>query len=552
MRSRHQAHWAMSAPLFVALAAAVPAGCSSDPDPQTGAGGKGSSGATTSSAGGSGGASCDLASAPSLDFPLSASCAPCHQGIYYDWASSMHARSITSPLMIAQTNQLFDLELNTVAAPDPQRLCVNCHSPLSTRFAQQATLPFKVSGCDAPIVPQEGIGCVTCHAYRGEPSPGKASTSAFLADLDLDPGSAYVGPLSDPAPSSFHKSEATPLFSESPEKLCKNCHDVALDLDNNGKIEKGLDLILASTFTEYEAYVKKGGKETCLGCHMPVKPGVTRASEAVGISAPDRVVHDHRFVGVNYQLDEVAANDPQRALREALLKDAATLVVSNGALKGSGDLTFDVSITSVKAGHNIPTGFAFLRQMWLDVRVLDKDQKELLKSGALRTPSDDLCDVTSLTDAVQFFVHGCLTSDPQLVNFQLHLINRIDVLKDASNTPILDLNGEMIPVKPFKAEETWVPLQHGGAVARTRPSDKQVLAPLAPGEARTFGYTFKLAPQEGPVTVAVRLRYRNFPPYIVRKLASRQPPGEVNLRQYLKDLQSVEIAAGSISVPVTP
>lgn len=545
MRSRHQAHWTLVALLIIALAAAVPAGCESDTDPQAGAGG----GATTSSAG-SGGASCDLGSAQALDFPLSASCAPCHQGIYYDWASSMHARSITSPLMIEATNQLYELELVGLAGPDPQRYCVNCHSPLSTRFAQQATLPFKVNGCDAPIVPQEGIGCVTCHAYRGDPSSGKASTSAFVADLDL--GGAYAGPILDPVPSSSHKSEATPLFSESPEKLCRSCHDVSLDLDNNGKIEKGLDLILASTFTEYEAYVKKGGKETCLGCHMPVKPGVTRASEAAGISAPDRVVHDHRFVGVDYQLDEVAANDPQRSLREALLKDAAKLLVLNGALKVAGDLSFDVSITSVKAGHNIPTGFAFLRQMWLDVRVLDKDQKELLRSGALRTPSDDLCDVTTLTDAVQFFVNGCLTSDPQLVNFQLQLIDRIDVLKDASGTPILDADGERIPVKPFKAEEAWVPLQHGGAVARTRSSDKQVLAPLAPGEPRTFGYTFKLAPQAGPVTVEAHLRYRNFPPYIARKLASKQPPGEANLRAYLKDIQSIEIAAMSLSIPVTP
>jgi hypothetical protein len=549
MKLRHQAHWTSYAPLIAALAAAMPAGCSSGPDPLSGAGGNGS-GATTTSSTGDSGKSCDLESAPSLDFQPSASCAPCHQGIYYDWASSMHARSITSPLMIAQTNQLHQMELADLATPDPQRFCVTCHSPLSTRFAQQATLPFKVDGCDAPIVPQEGIGCVTCHAYRGSPSSSKASTSAFLNDFDL--GGTYVGPLSDPAESSFHKSEATPLFSERPEELCRSCHDVSLDIDNNGKIEKGLDLILASTFAEYEAYIKKGGAETCLGCHMPVKPGVTRASEAAGISAPDRVVHDHRFVGVDYQLDEVAKNDPQRSLREALLKDAAKLLLVNGALKSGGDLAFDVSITSVKAGHNLPTGFAFLRQMWLDVRVLDKDQKELIKSGALRTPADDLCDVGTMTDAMQFFVYGCLTSDPQLVNFQLQLVDRIDVLRDASNTPILDGAGEMIPVKPFKGEERWVPLQHGGAVPRTRPSDKQVLAPLTPGETRTFGYSFKLGPQGGPVTVDVHLRYRNFPPYMARKLASRQPPEEANLRLYIKDLQAVDIAAAQITVPVTP
>lgn len=550
-----QSGWILSAPLLFTLAAAAPAGCSGDPAPSAGAGGAGGegAGATTSSVpstGAMGGSSCGLEGAKPLGFQPSQRCAACHQAIYYDWVSSMHARSVTSPVMIAQANQAYEIELSQQGSPDPQRFCVTCHSPLLTRFAPQATLPFKGETCDAPIVPQEGIGCVTCHAYRGEPSSSKAATSAVFADLDESGG--YVGPIADPVPSNAHESEGTPLFSSTPEKLCLGCHDVALDIDKNGKIEKGKDFILASTGAEHDAYVKKGGQESCLGCHMPVKPGVTRAAEASGIDTPPRAVHDHSFVGVDYHLDEVAINDPQKEAREALLKDAAKLTLTSGALQGGGDLSFEVAVTNVKAGHNLPTGFTFLRQMWLDVRVLDGNQQKLIASGELRTPSDDLCDVTSMSDVMQFFVHGCLASDPQLVNFQTQLVDRIDVRKDSNGDPVLDGSGELIPVKDLKGVEMWAQRLSGGVVPRTRPLDKQELAPLGPGETRTFGYSFQLAPQPAAVTVEVHLWFRNLPPYFLRKLAAGQPPGEVNLALYLKDIQTIEIASAAVTIPVTP
>src|SRR5262249_33617968 len=158
-----------------------------------------------------------------------------------------------------------------------------------------------------------------------------------------------------------HKS-ATNAVWRAPESLCLNCHDVHYDVNGDGKIVKGIDLVLQTTNDEHAEYRAEGGAATCVGCHMPSLAS-SRVAEAASIpfeqdaDAPPRALHDHSFVGVDYPLDEVDRRDPHKDARAALLRGAARIALDEGGVV-RGALSFKVSITNTGAGHNLPTGFA--------------------------------------------------------------------------------------------------------------------------------------------------------------------------------------------------
>jgi hypothetical protein len=479
-------------------------------------------------------------------------CAKCHTAISQDWKSSMHAHSISSPVMIAQTNQVFAADL--IKEEGLKQFCTSCHSPLASLFAQSGTLPFVGTKPNATTAALgEGIGCVTCHSYRGNPKDSKAVLTDFQQDFGV--GKNYFGPFDDPAPNGgFHQASISPLYdSTGGEYLCLNCHNLKADRDGDQVFELGTDLFLQTTFDEYKNdYQAAGsGKDTCIGCHMPVRKDVSQAADGFP-NAPTRIVHDHRFVGVDYPLDEFAkGNDPQKLARRDLLKGGeagggvATLEVQNIAFDGA-KLAFDVKLTNANGGHNLPTGFAFMRQMWLEVVVKDNDMNELGQSGELQASDNDLCDSNTLTDSLASIVQGCdggLTDD-QLVNFQTKLVDFVALQ-----------NGVLVP-DPVKGHETFLQFQTGGAVARSRPADvkaglgKFTLAPLRPFEPRSFHYSFVFSQQSDPIHLSTRLKFRNLPPYFMRALAKADSGKIVQLASLLS-FEVVEMASSfqTVNIP---
>jgi hypothetical protein len=466
----------------------------------------------------------------------------------------MHAHALTSPLTVAQNNQDILVSLKGQPSPDPLKICVNCHAPVGAAMSQQVELPLPEPRMN------EGIDCVACHQYDGDATASSGGlASKFQASLY--PGKAYFGPINDPVGNPYHRSRSTALYAQS-NALCATCHDVGYDLDGDGKIVKGKDLVLQQTYEEYLRYQRAGGTETCVSCHMAPLPGVTRAAEAAQISgqqdysAPPRVVHDHSFVGVDYPLDTVSATDPQKAARAALLKSAARLDVTvDEAVVGKG-LSFRVSITNL-SGHGLPTGFAFARQMWLEVAV-DSRIGRLLSSGLLVDPTDDLCDASTMSESKDSPIRAalkvtCAAPDPLLVNLQTKLVDHIQPLLDKDGSVVVDSAGDAKLAQADKSEETILQHLSGGAVVRVRPIDKQPLSPLDPGETRSFVYHTPLPPNVSPLTVYVRLLFRNLPPYFLRALANRQSReaiarGEPDMAPLVKNLQTVAIAGSKVTV----
>lgn len=485
-------------------------------------------------------------------FHRAAECTSCHRAIVEQWSSSMHAHALRSPVTIAQANQLLDAGLRDARSPDPRRICVNCHGPVAVAASGKTRLPLRRSGYGSALL-DEGVGCATCHQWRGTEAPGAAGLTRFQEGLR--PGSTYYGSLADPVGNAFHRSRPASIFKRD-GALCASCHNVQHDADGDGKIRRGVDLVLQTTQQEYLAYAAKGGRPTCLDCHMPVL-AADRVAERAHVptqqdrKAPPRVVRDHSFVGVDYPIAEVAERDPQRPAREALLRSAARLDVTPPVAKG-GELTFQVALTSTGVGHDLPSGFAFARQMWVEIRVTAEGGKLLFSSGVLARPSDDLCDAGTLDDAknpAKPFVVGCSAADRNLVNFQQKLVDRVDVERGRDGQPKLDARGETRAVAAPGAKETWLQYLTSGAVPRVRPRDGSALSPIAPDETRAFTYAAPIG-EARRVTLSVRLLFRSLAPYLLRALGAGQRPEETQLAPLVANLQVVEMAARSITVDV--
>jgi hypothetical protein len=487
---------------------------------------------------------------PLAVFKPSQDCQVCHTAIYASWQDSMHAHALTSPLTVVQNNLDMRHSLQGAASPDPRRMCINCHGPAVAAVTDGDLLPLKG--------PKqiEGIECVACHQMNEPVAPG-AGGSALAYQEQLVRGDRYFARLENPVGNAYHRSNKSPLF-ENPEKLCATCHNVNLNRDKDPKIVKGVDLVLQTTFDEYREYQRGGGTGNCVTCHMPILPGVKAAADGavapftVDYDPPKRQVHDHGFVGVDYPLDTVAKKDPQKAKRAALLASAAGFTVDNVNVAGQ-NLNVRFAIQN-QTGHNLPTGFAFARQMWIELVVKDGGQT-IFSSGVLAKNDDDLCDNGTFgeaTNPLRAFVQGCREVDSALVNIQLKLVDTIAVEADAVGQPKKDEGGDNVLNQSREGNETYLQFLTGGGVARTRPFDKTVMGPLRPLQRKTYGYSVPLPAKVRNGTFTARLLFRNLPPYWVRAMAKEQKPGTADgpqLGPLVPNLQVVEMGkqTGSFS-----
>lgn len=461
-------------------------------------------------------------------FESSAQCGDCHARTVSEWRRSMHSRAMTSPVMVAQSNQVLAQVLAHAAYPDPKRICINCHGPIGAALTSSSTLPLNADSAlpsltEAELL-NEGISCAVCHQWNGAPETASAGLSRFQDGLQ--PGHLYFGALNDPVGNSFHHSEATATFRQ-PEQLCRNCHSVQYDKNGDGQLHRGTDLVLQTLFDEWEDYRKAGGSAGCVDCHMPLLSD-TRAAEHALIpfeqdkDAPARKIHDHSFVGADYPLDDRAAREALRPAREALLRSSGTLRLVPGSLRAASNaLTFALEVSNSGTGHNLPGGFAFVRQMWLEITVFDGAGRALIGSGLLASAADDLCDSSILDEPqspVRSLLKGCTRSDPLLVNFQQMLLDDTLPKRGPQGEAVLDRRGEPLLERAPNGSESVIQTLNAGPVPRVRPFDHKPTAVLAPGESHAFAYSFPLDAAGAPKALRARLLFRASPPYFLRAL----------------------------------
>ncbi|MBK9247873.1 MAG: hypothetical protein IPM69_07130 [Ignavibacteria bacterium] len=286
-------------------------------------------------------------------------CRSCHPDHFREWEQSMHAYAMKDPILFA-----LDSVGQVRSAGRLGQFCVECHSPTAVSIDNIAHSGerTKLSGISA-----HGISCDVCHRL----APNQSTTSNSLKFI-LD--STRLGPIKDPLPNAYHRSEYDSRFEDNSE-ICRPCHDFRTP--NNFPIER--------TFTEWKNSTFPGRLISCQTCHMKFYTG------KAATNGPERErVHHHTMVGVDVPLTEFPGRDETIAEIAAMLTYSVQMDVIAPKTVQSQDssISMQVVIQNILTGHNIPSGAIFERQMWLEIIAQDEKGDTLFASGMLDKNGD--------------------------------------------------------------------------------------------------------------------------------------------------------------------
>ena len=341
-------------------------------------------------------------------FKESVKCATCHGIIYAQWDGSMHSNAYTDPfyqedfkVASADTNGELDI------------FCSRCHTPIGVTSGE---IP-PADGSGLSDVAVEGVNCEFCHSVSDSEGIGNAP---FI----LTPGDTKWGPYTD-SETAGHESEFLELQTNS--EFCGMCHQVIHPV--NG-------IILDDTYTAWKEGPYSQEDVQCQDCHM--SPGITKFEANPGRAGSGGPKRDHislhYFVGANAFVTDILGEDDHRDMAIKRLEKAATMeVIAPQNASPSETVNINISITNSGAGHKLPTGITELRQMWLEITVIDDSGRMIYSSGALDGEGDIEAGTelynTVLTDAdgnptEKFWLAESISSDnriaPRETAFQEH------------------------------------------------------------------------------------------------------------------------------------
>jgi hypothetical protein len=311
-------------------------------------------------------------------FFLDTDCAVCHPRQLKELQGSMHSAAHSDPLY-----RSFAETARREAGPKVYAFCSGCHSAAGVA---SGLIPNKPDD-QLPNEAKAGVSCDICHSISsltGQAGPWKEPGNASFV---LEQSRAKFGKLGEVVENRRHTGAKRDFFGKA--EFCASCHTVIHPI--NG-------LRIEHTYGEWKEsiYAKKGIQ--CQDCHMrevadAIKVAQTlKPIEVKGQSAnegPVRQIYPHLFVGGNANADRLANGKQHAQMAEKRLKSAARLELKVPESVTAGKpLSFDVLVHNVAAGHNIPTGVTELRQMWVDLRVLDAKGNELFHSGDLDEKGD--------------------------------------------------------------------------------------------------------------------------------------------------------------------
>jgi hypothetical protein len=280
-------------------------------------------------------------------------CRECHEDHYVEWSGSMHAYASTDPVFLAM-NARGQRETDGKLAD----FCVRCHAPMAVN--EGAT----TDGLNLEELPPElqGVTCYFCH------------NAASIEDTHNNPitlsnDTTMRGNFRDPAKTSAHNAEYSALLdgndiTES-SRLCGTCHDIVVPRKLSGGAE---DVHLERTFKEWDESlfsIGPRGRLSCARCHMRSEAGVPVASAPGSKSRLHR--HTHDFPAVDVALTPFPEMERQRAAVERLL-DTSVRVEVCATLRN----TVTVQLDNTGAGHNMPSGAAQDRRLWVELQVFER------------------------------------------------------------------------------------------------------------------------------------------------------------------------------------
>ncbi len=359
------------------------------------------------------------------------------------------------------------------------QFCTQCHSAIGTRGGE--INPGFSPEDFSPIV-LEGITCEACHKVSG-------MERVYNSGHVLDETGPIRGPIEDPVASSFHESKYSPLHDTS--EFCGGCHDV---VEQHG-------LNLERPFEEWVPSPAAAEGRNCQSCHMPTYRG--KAASVGGVPERDNL-HLHRFIGVDMPLTDDFITDPDlleelRAEVVQLLRSAGEIKIDTAASVSAGEqLDLMVTVRNLIDAHNLPTGATFNRQLWVAVTARDAGGTILYQTGHLDADGD--------------------------------LMNYWSASNQFGDADLIELSSRFVDAEGNPTVFPWWAAEH-------------ISNSLSPLYARTYTFFVPTQPDTvGPITIDARLRFRSFPPFLLRALG---------LQRYVEKLQITDIDEATTTVEVT-
>lgn len=312
-------------------------------------------------------------------FNAPSACGECHVTLHDEWRGSVHAVALQDPVFQAITKMFWDDAKNDGERHECEA-CIKCHAPAAFG-AGQITNPGQPFAAVTPG-PTNGIFCDFCHSVSGS-LERKNTSFTMLPGRDLGEPGTKRGPRSE-GENDFHQVAFSGLHTKA--EFCGTCHDVK-HLVNETPIE--------STYTEWlNGPYYTGDPATtvhCQDCHMRQASGIP----ATGTTArPDRPgsaadgspqrphVWRHNVVGANIFLPKLFGDAGAReTMARERLQNCASLEVKVAGVEPGGIAELKVKVNNDGAGHYLPTGLTELREMWLEVKVLNSHGALVYSSG---------------------------------------------------------------------------------------------------------------------------------------------------------------------------
>jgi len=306
-------------------------------------------------------------------------CSGCHTDIHTQWKGSMHGAAFIDPIFQALW-KLGEKETKGLT----NNLCGGCHGAVGVLSNE---LTFKDGEFHAPDIAKEGVHCDLCHTITTSSFADTPNYEPGNASFVVAPGSVKRGPHAD-AESPYHETAYSKLHTSS--LFCANCHQVFHPV-TNFHIER--------TYDEWKYSIYGQNSIQCQDCHMmPVDKAAQTARTLVkqknqarsAPMGPERdTVFTHEFIGANFTVTEILGNKEHAEIARQRLRSAAELTAEAPAGVKAGEMEkIAVTVTNVGAGHNLPTSLTEVRQMWLDVRIVDTMGREIYRSGNLDANGD--------------------------------------------------------------------------------------------------------------------------------------------------------------------
>ncbi len=258
-----------------------------------------------------------------IDSLKAESCGQCHQAIYEEWKTSIHAQAFDDPFYQAYWKRDKNIWI-----------CSNCHTPLQNqqpdiitdipRDRVEKAVKMPNPNYD-PEFRHEGVTCAACHVRDG----------------------VILGPYEDSdAP---HPTMYDPIYRSM--DMCYRCHQVPsgpFQFYNAGP---------CGTYPEFEGehYFNQG--YICQTCHMP------SVERPVATGGPMRKGRKHLWRG---------GHDPEQVKRAITIK----LTADHPELPPGEEIEFLMEVTNSGAGHKLPTGDPD-RFFTFDFEIVDQKGKVL-------------------------------------------------------------------------------------------------------------------------------------------------------------------------------